>query len=68
MSTDLEADRTALQSLIALWQDEEKRLCSILEAADTSPLVKQQVTKRLASVHDQVRGLADELDAMEKAN
>jgi hypothetical protein len=66
MNPDLETDKTNIQAAIALWQDEEKRLRSILEDPQTSPSIKHQVSERLASVVDQARGLADELDTLEQ--
>jgi hypothetical protein len=67
MNTDLETGKTNIQSLIASWQDEEKRLRSILEDPDTSPSIKQQVSERLASALDQIQALP-ERDALEQAN
>jgi hypothetical protein len=49
------------QSLIALWQDEEKRLRSIIKDPQTSAIIRDQVSERLASVLDQIIDLADEL-------
>jgi hypothetical protein len=66
MNPNLETDKTNIQVAIALWQDEENRLRSILEDPQTSPSVKHQVSERLASVVDQARGLADELDTLEQ--
>jgi hypothetical protein len=66
MNPNLETDKTNIQVAIALWQEEENRLRSILEDPQTSPSVKHQVSERLASVVDQARGLADELDTLEQ--
>jgi hypothetical protein len=44
MNPDLPTDKTNIQSLIALWQEEEKRLRLILEDHNTSPPVKHQVS------------------------
>jgi hypothetical protein len=65
-SVAMNADMTNLQSLIALWQDEEKRLRSIIKDPQTSPTIKDQASERLASVLDQIKDLADELDALEQ--
>lgn len=66
MNPNLETDKTNIQVAIALWQDEENRLRSILEDPQTSPSVKHQVSERLALVVDQARGLAHELDTLEQ--
>jgi hypothetical protein len=66
MNPNLETDKANIQVAIALWQDEENRLRSILEDPQTSQSVKHQVSERLASVVDQARGLADELDTLEQ--
>lgn len=68
MNADLEIDKKNIQSLIALWQDEEERLRSILEEPDTSSSVRQDLGERLASVRDQLQSLVDERDASEHAN
>jgi hypothetical protein len=66
MNPDRETDMTNIHSLIALWQDEEKRLRSIIKDPQTSPTIRDQVSERLASVLDQIKDLADELDALEQ--
>ena len=66
MNPDLETDRANVKSLIAMWQDEEKRLRSIIKDPQTSPTIQDQVSERLASVLDQIKGLANELDALEQ--
>ena len=68
MDPDLAADKINIQSLIALWQEEEERLRSIIGDPGTSPLIKHQVNERLASVLDQIRSLADEADALAEAD
>jgi hypothetical protein len=68
MNPDLENDRTNIQALIAMWEDEEKRLRSILEDPPTSSSIEHQVTERLASVLDQLESLANELSALQQAN
>ena len=65
-SVAMNADMTNIQSLITLWQDEENRLRSIVKDPQTSPMVKEQASERLASVLDQIKDLADELDALEQ--
>jgi hypothetical protein len=68
MNPDLETDRANVKSLIAMWQDEEKRLRSILEDPQTSPSIEHQVRDRLAAVLDQLKSLANELDALQQTN
>jgi hypothetical protein len=43
MNPDRETDMANIQSLIALWQDEEKRLRSIIKDPQTSPTIQDQV-------------------------
>jgi hypothetical protein len=66
MNPDRETNMTNNQSLIALWQEEEKRLRSIIKDPQTSAAIRDQVSERLASVLDQIKDLADELDALEQ--
>ncbi len=68
MNPDLETDSTNIQALIAMWEDEEKRLRSILEDPQTSSSIEHQLTERLASVLDQLQSLASELSALQQAN
>ena len=68
MNPDLETDRANVKSLIAMWQDEEKRLRSILKDPQTSPSIEHQVRERLAFVLDQLKSLANELDALQQTN
>jgi hypothetical protein len=68
MNPDLETYRANVKSLIAMWQDEEKRLRSILEDPQTSPSIEHQVRDRLAAVLDQLKSLANELDALQQTN
>ena len=62
----MNADMTNIQSLIALWQDEEMRLRSIVSDSQTSPTIKDQAREKLASVLNQIKDLADELAALEQ--
>ena len=55
---------TNLQSLIGLWQDEEKRLQSIIKDPQTFPSISDQASERLGSVVEQIRAFADELEAL----
>ena len=64
MALDKEAVKANLQSFIALWQDEEQRLQSMIEDPQTSPLVREQVTVELNSVMEQIFSLAEERDAL----
>ncbi len=64
MALDREAVKANLQSFIALWQDEEQRLQSMIEDPQTSPLVREQVTVKLNSVIEQIFSLAEERDAL----
>ena len=57
---------TNLQALIGLWQDEEKRLRSIIKDPQTSPSIRDQA--RLGSVVEQIRAFAAELDAFERTD
>ena len=66
MNPDRGTDMTHIRSLIALWRDEEKRLRPIIKDPQTSPTIQDQVSERLASVLDQIKGLANELDALEQ--
>jgi hypothetical protein len=66
MTPDHETDIANIQSLIGMWRDEEERLRSIIKDPQTSPSVKEQVTKKLGSVLDQIRSYADELHALEQ--
>lgn len=68
MNPDLETDRTNIQALIAMWEDEEKRLRSILEDPQTSSSIEHQVTEKMASVLDQLKSLGKELSALQQAN
>ncbi len=61
MRPDDETDIANIQSLIGMWRDEEERLCSIITDPQTSPSVKDRVTKKLVSVLEQIRSLGDEL-------
>jgi hypothetical protein len=65
-SVAMNADMTNIQSLIALWQDEEMRLRSIVSDSQTSPTIKDQAREKLASVLNQIKDLADELAALEQ--
>jgi hypothetical protein len=68
MNPDLATDKANIESLISLWQEEEKRLRLTLEDPNTSPSIKHQVSERLASVLDQIQGLADESEALKQTN
>lgn len=68
MNPDLETDRTNIQALIAMWEDEEKRLRLILEDPQTSSSIEHKVTEKLASVLDQLNSLAGELSDLQQAN
>ena len=64
MNPDRETDKTNLQALIGLWQDEEMRLRSIIRDTETASSVRDQASQRLDSVVEQIRAFTDELDAL----
>jgi hypothetical protein len=68
MNADRDTDLTNLQALIALWQDEEQRLRSIINDPQTSPSTRDRASERLRSVIDQIRAFGDELDALERTD
>jgi hypothetical protein len=68
MNTDRETDKTNLQALIGLWQDEEMRLRSIIRDTETASLVRDQASLRLGSVVEQIRVFTDELDALDQTD
>lgn len=66
MDPDRETDKTNLQALIGLWQDEEMRLRSTIRDAETASSVRDQASQRLGSVVEQVRAFTDELNALDQ--
>lgn len=68
MNPDRDSDSTNLQALIGLWQDEEKRLRSIIKDPQTSPTIRGQASQRVGSVVEQIRALVDELQALEQTD
>jgi hypothetical protein len=68
MNPDRETDRTNLQALIGLWQDEEMRLRSIIRDTETASSVRDQASQRLNSVVEQIQAFADELDALDQTD
>jgi hypothetical protein len=68
MNPDRETDRTNLQALIGLWQDEEMRLRSIIRDTETASSVRDQASQRLGSVVEQIQAFADELDALDQTD
>ena len=68
MNPDRETDKTNLQALIGLWQDEEMRLRSIIRDTETASSVRDQASQRLGSVVEQIRAFTDELDALDRTD
>lgn len=68
MNFDRDTDKTNVKALIALWQDEEERLRLIFENPQTSHSSKVRMSERLVSVRDQIQGLSDELDILERTD
>ena len=68
MNSDRETDKTNLQALIGLWQDEEMRLRSIIRDTETASSVRDQASQRLGSVVEQIRAFTDKLDCLDQTD
>ncbi len=68
MNSDRETDKTNLQALIGLWQDEEMRLRSIIRDTETASSVRDQASQRLGSVVEQIRAFTDKLDFLDQTD
>lgn len=65
MNSNRDLERTNIQVLVGLWQQEERRLRSIITSSLTSPEVRNQAQERLAEVLKEIQSAGDELSAIE---
>lgn len=65
MNSNRDLERTNIQVLVGLWQQEERRLRSIITSPLTSPEVKSQAQERLDAVLKEIQSAGDELSALE---
>jgi len=65
MNSNRDLERTNIQVLIGLWQQEERRLRSIITSPLTSPEVRSQAHERLDAVLKEIQSAGDELSAIQ---
>jgi hypothetical protein len=68
MNSDRDLEITNLQALIGLWQQEERRLRSIITSPPTSPAIRDQANERLGGVLKEIQAAADEMTTLELAD
>jgi hypothetical protein len=68
MNSDRDLEMTNLQALIGLWQQEERRLRSIITSPPTSPAIRGQANERLGGVLKEIQAAADEMTTIELAD
>lgn len=68
MDSDRDLEATNLQALIGLWQQEERRLRSLITNQLTSPEVRSQAEERLGVVLNEIQLALNELATIERAD
>jgi hypothetical protein len=68
MNSDRETDRSHLQALIGLWQEEEMRLRTIIRDTETAPSTRDQAIQKLGSVVEQIRAFTYELETLDQTD
>jgi hypothetical protein len=68
MDSDRDLETTNLQALIGLWQQDERRLRSLITNQLTSPEVRSQAEERLGVVLNEIQLALNELATIERAD
>jgi hypothetical protein len=68
MDSDRDLEAANLQALIGLWQQEERRLRSLITDQLTAPEVRSQAEERLGVVLNEIQLALNELDTIERAD
>jgi len=68
MDSDRDLETANLQALIGLWQQEERRLRSIITNQLTAPEVRSQAEERLVVVLNEIQLALNELATIERAD
>jgi hypothetical protein len=68
MGSDRDLERANLQGLIGLWQQEERRLRSLITNQLTAPEVRRQAEERLSLVLNEIQLALNELATIERAD
>ena len=66
MNSKRDLERTYIEALIGLWQQEERRLRSLITSPLTSPEVRSQALKRLDAVLKEIQSAGDELSTIQE--
>jgi hypothetical protein len=68
MDSDRDLETANLQALIGLWQQEERRLRSLITNELTSPGIRSQAEERLGVVLNKIKLAPNELATIEMAD
>jgi len=68
MDSDRDLETANLQALIGLWQQEERRLRSLITNQLTSPEVRSQAEERLGVALNEIQLALNELATIERAD
>ena len=68
MDSDRDLETANLQALIGLWQQEERRLRSLITNQVTSPEVRSQAEERLGVALNEIQLALNELATIERAD
>jgi hypothetical protein len=68
MDSTRDLETANLQALIGLWQQEERRLHSLIASQLTSPEVRSQAEERLGIVLNEIQLALNELATVERAD